>query len=56
MKKRKEKVMLILPAKVIAAMHKCLVKMQKALNLCNKGILREKRGPHSHKFYYSVLL
>ena len=43
-------------AKVTATAHsKYLVKMQKALNLCNKGILREKRGPHSHKFYYSVL-
>ena len=41
-------------AEVMATVHdKCLVSMEKALNLYNKMFWE---SPHSHNFYYSVLL
>ena len=43
-------------AKVTAIVHdNCLVKMEKELNLYNK-VLWERERPHSHNFYYSILL
>lgn len=43
-------------AKVMATMcKKCLAEREKALNLYNK-MFGERERPHSHNFYYSILL
>ena len=41
-------------AKIMATLHKCLVKMEQALKLYKATLWKER--PHSHNFYYSILL